>query len=296
MTDLRLGIVGMSDGNGHPYSWSAICNGYDPVAMEDCGFPVIPRYLAERKWPEDRLPGVAVTHVWAQDPARARHIAKAALIETVVERPEQMIGEIDGLLLARDDAENHASIAMPFLAAGVPVYLDKAAALTIADLDRVWSLQRTPGLIFTGTALRYARELSLDQDERAGVGTILHIFAVTPKSWDRYAVHVVEPVLALQNMGPIIGHRVWAENDARGVHVTFESGVQAHFAALGDCEAPIALRIIGDTGWRDLVFEDSFSCFRAALAEFVRGIRAGASATDYGFVRGVVDILERGRA
>ena len=42
---LRLGIMGMSEGNGHPYSWSAIFNGYNSLEMEDCGFPVIPEYL-----------------------------------------------------------------------------------------------------------------------------------------------------------------------------------------------------------------------------------------------------------
>ena len=28
--NIRLGIIGMTEGNGHPYSWSAIFNGYNP--------------------------------------------------------------------------------------------------------------------------------------------------------------------------------------------------------------------------------------------------------------------------
>lgn len=27
--EISLGIIGMTPGNGHPYSWSAIFNGYD---------------------------------------------------------------------------------------------------------------------------------------------------------------------------------------------------------------------------------------------------------------------------
>ena len=27
--ELKIGIIGSSDGNGHPYSWSAIFNGYN---------------------------------------------------------------------------------------------------------------------------------------------------------------------------------------------------------------------------------------------------------------------------
>ena len=34
----KLAMLDMSDGNGHPYSWSAIINGsYDVKRMADCG-------------------------------------------------------------------------------------------------------------------------------------------------------------------------------------------------------------------------------------------------------------------
>ena len=42
---LKLGIIGLSSDNGHPYSWSAIFNGYDPEEMARCPFPGIPEYL-----------------------------------------------------------------------------------------------------------------------------------------------------------------------------------------------------------------------------------------------------------
>ena len=32
---LNLGVIGLSEGNGHPYSWSAIFNGYDSVEMDE---------------------------------------------------------------------------------------------------------------------------------------------------------------------------------------------------------------------------------------------------------------------
>jgi hypothetical protein len=31
--NIRLGVIGMTEGNGHPYSWSAILNGYDRARM-----------------------------------------------------------------------------------------------------------------------------------------------------------------------------------------------------------------------------------------------------------------------
>ena len=77
---IKLGVIGFSKGNGHPYSWSAICNGYNPEHMSSCGFPDICNYLAKRSWPHDGLNDVSVTHVWCDKREQADHIAKAANI------------------------------------------------------------------------------------------------------------------------------------------------------------------------------------------------------------------------
>lgn len=293
----QLGVIGYVEGNGHPYSWSAICNGYDPETMKDCGYPAIPTYLARRQWPQDRLPNAIVTHVWTQDDARSRHIAKAALIENVVTRPEHMIGAVDGILLARDDAENHIRFAAPFLEAGIPVYLDKAPALTVGDFEALCARQARPGLIFTGTPLRYAHEFKLEGAACEAVGAVRHIFGMTPKSWDRYAIHVIEPaLLLLKNAESTTSIKSWSGGDARGLNVSFANGTTMGVAALGNVTAPISLRVVGEKGWCDLVFADSFSCFRITLEKFVADVREATSHTDLGFMRRVVELLEFGRA
>ena len=54
----RLGMASLSSGNRHPYSWSAICNGYNEEQMRKlCPFPVIPNYLSARVWPTARVEG-----------------------------------------------------------------------------------------------------------------------------------------------------------------------------------------------------------------------------------------------
>ena len=45
--EIRLAMLGMVDGNGHPYSWSAMFNGYDAAEMAKCPFPVIPRLFRQ---------------------------------------------------------------------------------------------------------------------------------------------------------------------------------------------------------------------------------------------------------
>jgi hypothetical protein len=50
--EIRLAMLGMIEGNGHPYSWSAIVNGYNPEEMAKCPFPMIIAGLRsrEREW------------------------------------------------------------------------------------------------------------------------------------------------------------------------------------------------------------------------------------------------------
>lgn len=182
---LKLGMIGLSVGNGHPYSWAAICNGYSPEHMNACEFPVIPQYLAKQAWPDARIPGVEVTHIWTQDAELSLRVAKAALIAHVVEEPAAMLGQIDALLLARDDAMNHLAFATPFLEAGIPVYIDKPVALSRDGMDALYRLQKYEGQIFTCSALRYAKELMLSESDRERIGPVRHLQATTPKSWGK---------------------------------------------------------------------------------------------------------------
>jgi hypothetical protein len=295
-TPLRLGIIGLSEGNGHPYSWSAIFNGYEPEAMETCGFASIPRYLEREKWPDAAIPDARVTHVWTQDRALSKHIAEASRIPHVVERFTDMIGEIDGLLLARDDAECHYQFAVPYLDAGIPVYVDKPLALSVSEAQRLFARERFAGQLFTCSALRYARELSLSAQARMEIGHIRYIHAMAPKDWDRYAVHVVEPMLALIDGGGEMLHtQVWREDGITALSLAWASGIQATVTTLGARACPFALRVCGRDAWRELVFSDSFSAFKSALQDFVSGIRERGVRIRRESVLEIVRIIEDGR-
>ncbi len=297
---MRLGVIGLSEGNGHPYSWSAIINGYDAIAMADCDFPVIPIYLAKETWPAARIPGARVTHIWTQDTVLSEKIARATHIDVVVDRPQDMLSHIDGVLLARDDAENHLHFGRSFLEAGIPVYFDKPIALSLAELDVLYSLERFEGQIFTCSALRYARELQFTDEIREAVGTIKEISATTPKSWDKYAVHIIEPVLAMLDPSDVIERVISVKVDsqqreARKLSLLWRSGVTTHFSTLGNVQAPITVTIVGSRTSITLEFGDTFAAFRAALSDFVSGVSARSVRSPRDFNTRVVSVIEAGR-
>ena len=62
--EIRLAMLGMVDGNGHPYSWSAMFNGYDPAEMARCPYAGIPAYLDKEPKETLRIPNARVTHIW----------------------------------------------------------------------------------------------------------------------------------------------------------------------------------------------------------------------------------------
>jgi predicted dehydrogenase len=294
VSKLRFGIIGLSEGTGHPYSWSAIFNGYDPTVMAQCPFPAIPAYLARQRFPDDAIAHANVTHIWTQDAAMSAHVAAAALIPNVATHPEDMIGAVDAVLLARDDAENHERDAALFLRAGLPIYIDKPLALSVTAAERLYGLQRRAGQIFTCSALRYARELQLSPDQKAALGTLVYVDACAPKGWDTYAIHVIEPLLAAAGQD-IAAMKASTESGARHIDLRWSHGIHGRISALGTPHAPFSLRLFGTNGWRELVFSDTFAAFKAALMAFTDIVRRVAPPQDSAIPLAAIRILEAGR-
>ena len=118
--DISLGIIGMTEGNGHPYSWSAIFNGFDRMEMAKCPFAAIPAYLGKEPASAFPVPGVRVTHVCCDDPRDAEAVSRASLVPNVVRRPEELVGAVDAVVIATDIGSEHVRRARPFVEAGLP--------------------------------------------------------------------------------------------------------------------------------------------------------------------------------
>ena len=287
---LKLGIIGMSKGNGHPYSWAAIFNGFNKAKMDLCPFQSIPEYLQKETYPDNFLTEQGkVTHIWTQDLEISKQIAEASYIPKICYHFEEMIGEIDALLLARDDAENHYKFADKFLSARIPIFIDKPFALNISSANKLWGATTFENQIFTCSALQFAKEFQLDKVNFGIIGEIKMIWATTPKSWDKYAVHVIEPVL---NLLPERGKIKKIDSIKNGAGVIWESGVSSIFQTTGNLISPIWIRIQGEKGFQDLYFEDSFYAFKMALKRFVNVVTKISPNLSINKTKEMVEILE----
>ncbi len=269
----NIGVIGMSEGNGHPYSWSAIFNGYNQNEMDRCPFPVIGQYLSEQQYPHDFLGDLgAVTGVWTQDQTMSEHIAEAAKIERIYTEIEELAENCDCILLARDDGERHLEMVAPILEAGKPVFVDKPFATTQGDASEMLRMQQYGHQIFTCTSLRYAEEFSVSQQEFHSLGKITEVKARCPKKWSTYGMHIVEPSFLMANdWSKVVEQRNSLTNRGQLVKVKKESGIEYSFEMTGDSKpAAIEITLLGTSGEITRTFTDSFNAFKHSLEQFIK--------------------------
>jgi hypothetical protein len=292
---LKIGIIGMSDGNGHPYSWSAIFNGYNQKYMKDCPFPVIPEYLSLQKFPDDGLSHLgAITHIWTQKNEISKHIANSANIEHVVDNMSDMINKVDAIILARDDAENHYDMAFPFLLAGLPVFIDKPLALSVEDAKRCFAAQIYENQIFTCSSLRYAEEMMLTEEDKNLIGEIRFVEGSVMKKWETYAIHIIEPLVAqLPDRGKLIRIKNIYVNNVRQVLIQWEN-VSAYLKVTGQIPVPLEISFFGEQASVTKFDTDTYASFKATLERFVHIINGVKTNIDKEETIELIEIIEKG--
>ena len=288
---LKLGIIGMSEGNGHPYSWSAIINGdFNRKEMDDCGFAGIPIYL-EANSDTLGINGAQVTHVWTQDKNLSEHIAKASIIENVVDSMEDMIGNVDGVLLARDDPENHVAMAKPFLDANVPIFIDKPLASSTKDLAYFAEQNKKGKLFMSSSSMRYSSECRAMKTELKSLGEIELATVVGKKDWEKYGVHMLEALFAILDDPKVVSVQNVGKSGQDIVLIQFESGLLVTVHLFMDIAATFQLTLFGRDEWRLVDIKNSYSMFKENINEFIRSVQEGKSRLSFEKTENIIRTL-----
>lgn len=273
MKEFKIAMLGMVDGNGHPYSWSAMFNGYNKEAMEDCGYPVIPRYL-EKEPPESfGVRGAKITHIWTDDPSDAKKVSKAALIPNIVEKPEDVIGEVDAVIISTDKGFEHVWRAETFVKAGIPVFVDKPLADNVSDLKTFCRWVREGAKIMSSSSLRYTKEYIPYFESTNELGELRYINMTMAKSWERYGIHALEPVYRITGPGYVSVQNTGGVNN-NIVHLVHKNGIDINLAIIYDSAAS-DLKLVGTAGSASVPMRDSYYSFHKQLDEFVGFLENG---------------------
>ncbi len=281
--ELKIGILGYTEGNGHPYSWSAMFNGYDRELMErECPFPVIPAYLGKQPKETLGIAGARVTHICCtgyEGIERARHVARASLIENVVERPEDMLGEVDAVICATDNGNEHVARCKPFLEAGLPMFIDKPLVNSEEDLRTFVQWRREGKKFITSSCLRYAKEYEPYYASTYEMGRLMYICSTMAKKWEEYGIHAIEQMFPLLGRGFVSVQNTGTYEQAH-VHLRHSNGCNVDIPQ-GVGMSGGGILMLGTKGSTHVQCKDSYYAFKKQLDLFVDWLRTGKEPVDF---------------
>jgi predicted dehydrogenase len=74
---------------------------------------------------DKKIPGFVVEYVWGETEQFAKAAAEKGSIPTIVEKPSEMKGKIDAIIIDHRHPKYHLAAARPFLGEGIPIFIDK---------------------------------------------------------------------------------------------------------------------------------------------------------------------------
>ncbi|NLC68906.1 MAG: Gfo/Idh/MocA family oxidoreductase [Clostridiaceae bacterium] len=273
--ELKIGIIGMTEGNGHPYSWSAMFNDYNPEYMKNCPFPAIPAYLDKQPKSTIGIPGARITHVYCNDRTDAEDVARCSNIPVIVDKPQDLIGEVDAVIVATDVGFEHVERCRPFIEADIPLFIDKPLADNEEDL-RTFTRWHNEGHHFiSSSSMRYSKELEPYYKNHYELGKLMYVCQPMCKKWETYGIHALEAVYPLLGPG-FISIQNTGTYERNIIHITHESGCDVNIPLSAGMYGAFGITVlVGSTSSVVVRTQDSYYSFKKQLDKFVHWLRTG---------------------
>ena len=292
---IKLAMLGMTEGNGHPYSWSIIINGrYNAEALAQCPYAAIIDYISKQPKNTLGIKHVEVSHVWTDNPEDAKLVAKVAEIENIVEDPKDVIGQVDAVLVATDIGSEHVERSKPFVEANVPIFVDKPLCDNFTDLKifQHWIDEGKP--IISSSAMRYCKEYEPYHQSTYELGDLRYINVTMAKSWEKYGIH------ALETLYPIVGPGFTSiqnlgDKDRNIVHLHHSKGIDINIANVFDMIGGFGLvSLVGTKSGIQIKSNDTFYAFKKQLESYVHYLRTGVKPVPWEETKELMQLVAAG--
>ena len=189
----------------------------------------------------------------------------------LVDQPTDLIGQVDAVLLTSLDGSVHLERALPFLQAGMPLFVDKPFACSVSDAQQLLAAAAEHRvLMWSASSLRYVPELADIRARSEEVGKVVGAATFGPGSQHprnpglfHYGVHGVEllyellgtgcdAVRMVSNEGTDVAIGQWSDGrigTVRGVR----SGTYAFGMTAFGQRQTVATTVATDTNYRELL-------------------------------------------
>ncbi len=157
---------------------------------------------------------------------------------------EEMADKVDIGFIHSCNWDKHLDLAMPFVKAGKPVFIDKPIVGNLADANRLRKLVAEGAKIYGASAFRYGKEitefLAKPVEQR---GEVVSIFVLGGVNEYDYAIHSMEVASALAQSKAVSCKYVGGAKDDKGnpyenYFIEFENGVTATYGCYHNVWCP----------------------------------------------------------
>ena len=225
-----------------------------------------------------------ITMICGDDPQRTQAVAQGGSIPTIVQKPSDMLGQVDAVMAIHRHGGLHLPAVLPFLEAHIPVWVDKPFTLTTADAcTLVDTAARHNTLLAGGSTCKYTHDIQTLRRIVQTPGQIGTLQAATMSfsvqldnpygGFPFYGAHLAEMALAVFGYHPLQVYATRNENTVTAllqytsytVTLQFITGLQAYTTTL-----------IGEKGvtTRDIDITDSY---QDGFDVFYQALQAGKS-------------------
>lgn len=291
---IRTGIIGLSEGNGHPYSFSAIVNGYNEDYFSQSGWDVILDYLKAHEQNEFKEFDAQITHAWTQDHKITKNLCDSCFIEHNCKNIDEMIGEIDALIIARDDWKSHYQISKQFLLKGIPVFIDKPLTLDSTELE-FFEPYLDSGLLMSCSGLRFSPELEKLRNKGINKKKTKLISATILNDIEKYGIHMLEAIASIDKDFSKYSDITRLNSLNQSFAINFNNGTTLNLNCLGKVAKTFHLSLFFNDKHEHYNFNDNFGAFKATLKNFYRMVDTKTPQIDPMQTNNLMKILMKAR-
>jgi len=153
--------------------------------------------------------GAQVVAIWGQEAERTQQVAKNGKIATIVDQPAAMIGQVDAVFCVTRHGGLHKELVLPYIAAGIPVFVDKPLATDPNDARAIVAAVEQAQVPFTSfSTVRFSADTLAYVAETQKLGGV-RVGVYTGPATRRniyggvifYAIHAIELMLTVQGTG-----------------------------------------------------------------------------------------------
>ncbi len=272
---VKIGVIG-SD-NSHALHFSKLAN----IRNEATG--------------EYQFPNVRITGIYGENKEQTMKVASEGNIEFIAKKPEELMGKVDAVMVVFRHGDLHMPYALPYVEAGIPVWIDKPFTIKIGDAKRlIAEAYKSGAKLYGGSTLRYNYDILMLKNtvENAGkIGGVMSGAINFPASLDSeygglffYGGHLSEMVMAVfgYEIKSVVSHinngniLVIAKYDNYNVAMQFLSKTTEHYGIVYGAEKTVVRNIDGSLN------------YYLGFSEFIKNLESGQTTPEHILLKPVV--------